>query len=379
MKRLPISCLPELPRLIRLKYLTPLNRWTGLDGPVALLRAATEDRPERSLVWRDLLAGYGVNDVASLVFRDRFGCWAFLELWRIGSGARFTEAEERFLAGIAGQVAEALRRCQARTFDVVAPGPDRTGPIVLMLSPQLEVRAQTPETDQYLRILVPPDGGPPACPVRGVQRGRPAPGGGGRRRPPPAVGPRAHVGRRMVDPAGGSHRRPDLRRRPRHRRHDRGHLPGREDVGLRAGLRAQRPRGGTARAPRRRFRHPPHRRADVPVGAHRPGPPEVDLRQDGEPEPSHPARPSRRPLTAVAATMARFSNTSPQRGLTSRGSLAVLRGIDEAVADARLGDQVRGGRVIVELLAQLAGVDPQVLRLGAVLRAPHLPQEHAGG
>lgn len=30
-----------------------------------------------------MLASYGVNDVASLVFRDQFGCWGFLELWRI--------------------------------------------------------------------------------------------------------------------------------------------------------------------------------------------------------------------------------------------------------------------------------------------------------
>ncbi len=144
-----VPCLPELPRLIRLKYLTPVNRWTRLDVPVAFLRAATGDQRERSLVWREMLAGYGVNDVASLVFRDRFGCWGFLELWRIDSGERFTDAEAEFLAGIAAPVTQALRRCQARTFDVVASAPNRTGPVVLVLSPQLEVRAQTAETDQY--------------------------------------------------------------------------------------------------------------------------------------------------------------------------------------------------------------------------------------
>jgi hypothetical protein len=30
-----VPCLPELPRLIRLKYLTDVNRWTALEGPVA--------------------------------------------------------------------------------------------------------------------------------------------------------------------------------------------------------------------------------------------------------------------------------------------------------------------------------------------------------
>ena len=75
-----VPWLAELPRQIRLKYLTPINLWTHLDGPVGVLRAATADHREQSLVWRELLSRYGVNDMASVVFRDRFGCWAFLEL-----------------------------------------------------------------------------------------------------------------------------------------------------------------------------------------------------------------------------------------------------------------------------------------------------------
>jgi DNA-binding NarL/FixJ family response regulator len=152
-----VPCLPELPRLIRLKYLTPLNRWTRLDVPVALLRAATGDQPERSLVWREMLAQYGVRDVASLVFRCRYGCWGFLDLWRGPSGSNFTAAEAGFLTVIAKPVTEALRRCQANTFSLAAPAPVRVGPVVLVLSPDLEVRAQTPETNEYLRLLVPPD------------------------------------------------------------------------------------------------------------------------------------------------------------------------------------------------------------------------------
>jgi DNA-binding CsgD family transcriptional regulator len=152
-----VPCLPELPRLIRLKYLTPTNRWTDLDVPIATLCAATGNQPERSLVWREMLDGYGVSDVASIVFRDRFGCWGFLDLWRTGSGARFTDAETEFLSSIAEPVTSALRRGQARTFDVVTSAPDRSGPGVIMLSPELEVRAQTPQTEEYLRILLPPD------------------------------------------------------------------------------------------------------------------------------------------------------------------------------------------------------------------------------
>jgi hypothetical protein len=44
-----VPCLPELPRLIRLKYLTAINRWTGLDVPVALLRGRQEIIPSAAL------------------------------------------------------------------------------------------------------------------------------------------------------------------------------------------------------------------------------------------------------------------------------------------------------------------------------------------
>lgn len=156
----PLAAVPwlaELPRQIRLKYLTTVNRWTHLDGPVALLRAGTCDEPQRSLVWRELLAAHGVNDVASVVFRDRFGCWAFLELWRIRSGACFTGSDADFVGEIAAPVSAALRRCQARAFDLTATAEERSGPVVLVLSPDLDVRAQTPETERCLSVLVPPD------------------------------------------------------------------------------------------------------------------------------------------------------------------------------------------------------------------------------
>ena len=151
-----VPCLPELPTLIRLKYLTPINRWTRLEVPVGLLSAVTEGRAEHSLVWREFLARYRVTDVASLVFRCRYGCWGFLDLWRSGGGC-FSEAEAEFLTDIAKPITEALRRCQANTFSLAARAQVRPGPVVLVLSPELDVRAQTPETNAYLSLLVPPD------------------------------------------------------------------------------------------------------------------------------------------------------------------------------------------------------------------------------
>lgn len=156
--------LADLPRLIRLKYLTEVNRWTRPDAPpVALLQEATQGDASRSLLWRELLRGYGVGDVASLVFKDRFGCWSFLDLWRSGIGARFTSAEAAFLTDITRVVTRALRRTQAETF-MVGGSRDRprVGPVVLLLSGALDVLAQTPDTQEYLRVMLPPaDGNAP--------------------------------------------------------------------------------------------------------------------------------------------------------------------------------------------------------------------------
>jgi DNA-binding CsgD family transcriptional regulator len=157
----PVADVPwmaELPRQIRLKYATAVNRWTALgDSPVALLHEATGGDLAQSLVWRDLLARHGVHDAASVVFTDRFGCWAFLELWRSETVGRFTREEADFLADLAEPLTLALRRCQASTF-IVRPARDlpRVGPVVLVLSPELQVRGQTPETTEYLKMLIPP-------------------------------------------------------------------------------------------------------------------------------------------------------------------------------------------------------------------------------
>ncbi len=161
-----VPCLADLPRLIRLKYATEINRWTTQQEPVARLHAGTGGRLEQSLVWRELLADHGVSDVASMVFRDRFGCWAFLDLWRFDGV--FTDAQARALADHVDTITAALRRCTLRTFSRPTDTRGRhpwPGPIVLVLSDQLEVRGQTPETERYLRALVPPDGDRPPVPA----------------------------------------------------------------------------------------------------------------------------------------------------------------------------------------------------------------------
>lgn len=161
-----VPCLAQLPQLIRLKYLTTINRWTTLSGNTGLLAEATGGDLSRSPLWRDLLRQYAVTDIASSVYRDRFGCWGFLDLWRAGPAGRFGAAEAGFLDAIAGPVTAALRRSLAGTFMCgVRPGPVPPGPVVLLLSRDLEVRAQTPETREYLRMLVPPAPDQPPVPA----------------------------------------------------------------------------------------------------------------------------------------------------------------------------------------------------------------------
>ena len=151
-----VPCLPQLPQLIRLKYLTTVNRWTHLPSAVASLYGVTDGALSQSLMWRDLLCRYQVTDIASSVYRDRFGCWGFLDLWRT-EAPPFSAADIEFLGHIAGPVTTALRHGLARTF-IPATGGDQMpgGPVVLLLSPDLVVRAQTPQTQRYLRVLVPP-------------------------------------------------------------------------------------------------------------------------------------------------------------------------------------------------------------------------------
>lgn len=145
----PPPLMPDLPRLIRLKYLTTVNRWTGLSG------AARLDTPTDSLVWRELLQGHGVTDVASVVFRDRYGCWAFLDLWRLGGA--FGPDELAFLDAVAALLTDDLRRCEAATFAATGESRD-PGPIVLVLDAGLRVLGQTPQTHEYLARLLPPSG-----------------------------------------------------------------------------------------------------------------------------------------------------------------------------------------------------------------------------
>lgn len=157
----PVAEVPELitlPALIRLKYLTPVNRWTALPtSGCASLQQATSGRPEQSSWWREHLAGLGILDVLSVVFTDRFGTWGFLDLWRHAS--LFTDDDVAALVAARPAITSRLREVQAAAFSVAGTVPRQRGPGALVLSPALAVRAQTPQTQDWLATLVPPESG----------------------------------------------------------------------------------------------------------------------------------------------------------------------------------------------------------------------------
>jgi DNA-binding NarL/FixJ family response regulator len=161
-----VPCLSELPRLIRLKYLTTVNRWTTLEAGFVTLSEATDGELSRSLVWRELLQHHDIVDVASAVFRDRFGCWAFLDLWRTAARSPFAQSELARLNPVIPVVTAGLRRVQAANF----ASPRRSdrplqGPVVLLLSPVLDVLAETAPAIDYLRALLPPAHDDPPIPA----------------------------------------------------------------------------------------------------------------------------------------------------------------------------------------------------------------------
>ncbi|MGB8380177.1 MAG: LuxR C-terminal-related transcriptional regulator [Dermatophilaceae bacterium] len=162
----PLASIPEvcdLPMLIAVKYTTPAQRWTTLDDVVTLAMTPPSARGP----WHELVLAHGVADVASMVLRDRYGCWGFVDLW--STGRSYTDSDLALLRGVAAMLTAAVRGCQASTFagsagDGTGPGDNAAeGPAVVLLdtSPNrgLVITGSTPGTEAWLTRLLPPDSG----------------------------------------------------------------------------------------------------------------------------------------------------------------------------------------------------------------------------
>lgn len=148
----PLATVPdlrELPQLVRLKYLTTVNRWTTL-GSVASLAPG----PGRSLLWEQAQRRHGVADVLSMVFRDPHGCWGFLDLW---SRQTVPDAALDLVAEVLARLTQALRSRQAATFAATADLQGApSGPAFILLDDDLGITGQTSSSPDWLARLLPP-------------------------------------------------------------------------------------------------------------------------------------------------------------------------------------------------------------------------------
>jgi len=155
-----VPCMPELPALIKAKYATAVNRWTDLrqrTSPTALLNDVVGGDLAQSRVWREVMSRYGIQDVASTVFADRFGCWGFLDLWRDQMSGPFIPSDAAFIDSVTGSLTTALRECHARTFvEAAAPRRRGLGPVVLTLDEDLQITSRTAASQSWLDALLTP-------------------------------------------------------------------------------------------------------------------------------------------------------------------------------------------------------------------------------
>lgn len=152
---LPMLAWSRLPELIRLRYLTLVNRADLLlERPACSLLTATAD-PDESLVWREVQRDLGVTDTASVAFADRWGSWGLLELWR--TGGAFSRIELDLLTTLQAALPAGLRAALARTFVDPEHQLLPVGPAVVLLGPDLAVQSQTEGAAAALLALNPPD------------------------------------------------------------------------------------------------------------------------------------------------------------------------------------------------------------------------------
>ena len=227
---------------------------SGLDSRelrtrVALLQATTGGDPTQSLLFRDLLKVHGIGDVASVVFPDQHGCWGFLELFRNNTSDSFNSAEAAFLADLVAPLTKALRQSQANCFTRVERK-DRApvGSVVLLLSPDLVVLGQTPDTPTFLRTLMPP-----------TDSRAPIPAGA------------YNVAAQLLAIENGI---------DAHRRHYRGEFTRGTSRPVRSGIRVERSRERIVGAPRERERYQSTCQPTFLVATHSARPPQVHLFED---------------------------------------------------------------------------------------------------
>ena len=129
-------------RLTEIELREPdFNKFTALaraDQPTASLSGATAGDLDRSLRQRELRRPSGFADELRAVLSGTGGTWGALTLLREAKSPHFTPAEVRFVASLAGALADGLRRA-ALIGDAVDGGGGDTGLLVLAADGTVEM------------------------------------------------------------------------------------------------------------------------------------------------------------------------------------------------------------------------------------------------
>ncbi len=103
---------------------------------VGTLDVETAGRRERSPRYTDILEPIGLGDELRVALMDAGRCWGFMCLHR-GLGSGFTPQEMAFMRRASGHLAIGLRT--GLLLESLAPGPDPTGPGLLVLARDLSL------------------------------------------------------------------------------------------------------------------------------------------------------------------------------------------------------------------------------------------------
>ena len=165
---------PLEPRMLELLQVEDdpreINRRDALAAsrtPVAALSIGTDGQLSRCRRWREHMVDFGVGDELRLVFADRTGCWAYLDLYTYGQ-RRYTENDLAFAGAVVSVLTAALRRAPTPESTsepgVLSPGGVRD-PAVLVLDPELSLVAQTGPAADWLPLLRRAPGDPLPCAI----------------------------------------------------------------------------------------------------------------------------------------------------------------------------------------------------------------------
>lgn len=129
-------------RLTEIELREPdFNKFTALaraHQPTASLSGATAGDLDRSLRQREVRRPSGFADELRAVLSGATGTWGALTLLREAKRPHFTPAEVRFVASLAGALADGLRRA-ALLGDALDGGDDETGLLVLAADGTVEM------------------------------------------------------------------------------------------------------------------------------------------------------------------------------------------------------------------------------------------------